>query len=724
MKRRFLYLGLILTLISCSTETYEFVSTDSKTPVAFSGKIQTRVTGDNWDENDEIGIFMIETGQDLSQETIVDDAFNRKYIYQSTETENGFFPDAEIDKMYYPQKGAVDFIAYYPFGNIENYGIQLNTYNQISQQDLDLLYSNNLTEIEATTEVQPLQFKHQLVKLLFNIIPGNGITKNDLSGLSLTFKEVKTQGFFSLNDGSIALNDIVTQDVQGLATSTDEGLQVEAILIPQDCSEKKIQVQLSAGNTYIFSLGENSEWKTGNKYLYEITLSSNTTEATLKSEITPWIENDEGRLEENESYFEIIPWDGSIDTDWYSVEKTEMTISRASELAGLAYLVNTGTDFTGKTIQQKQDLDLNNLKWTPIGQNDENPFTGSFQGNGFNIKNVNPVPAKDTENGTILFAGLFGVSHGDIGHVIVYGDYFIHNTTANILNFGGICGKNDGSISYCRNYAPIISSFNIIGNVTTGPYVGGITGLNNGNITECENYADLSANNLGINTYSYLHLGGITGGNTGTITYCENVQNLTGGGGQVRMGGIAGLSSKDNAAIEHCTNQGKVTMNTSHTEASAGGIVGKNSAGAAIRHSTNRGEVTAAQAEGIKLFAGGIAAYNNGGLIKACENRADVTAVGMVSANSAVAAGGICGYNISYETYASTIHQSTNFAFVSATGSVYNYAGGIAGFNKTAITPEAKVFSCNENLGKPVVWIGNATSAEGDLIDRTEHSEE
>lgn len=52
---------------------------------------------------------------------------------------------------------------------------------------------------------------------------------------------------------------------------------------------------------------------------------------------------------------EIEVWDGSIDTSWYvDNEKDTYEISTASELAGLAKLVNEGTSFGSKTLILKK----------------------------------------------------------------------------------------------------------------------------------------------------------------------------------------------------------------------------------------------------------------------------------------------------------------------------------------------------------------------------------
>lgn len=95
-------------------------------------------------------------------------------------------------------------------------------------------------------------------------------------------------------------------------------------------------------------------------------------------------------------------WDGSISTAWYE-NGEPYEIHSAADLAGLAQLVNgidfplwdkvDPVDFAGKTITLMTDIDLgangaSGLKWTMIGDDDDNPFRGTFNGNGHTISNV------------------------------------------------------------------------------------------------------------------------------------------------------------------------------------------------------------------------------------------------------------------------------------------------------------------------------------------------
>ena len=70
------------------------------------------------------------------------------------------------------------------------------------------------------------------------------------------------------------------------------------------------------------------------------------------------------------------------------------SISSAEELAELATIVNTGTDTTGMIFVLANDIDLQDWcdtnmatgGWNSIGTG-SNPFKGTFDGNGYVIRN-------------------------------------------------------------------------------------------------------------------------------------------------------------------------------------------------------------------------------------------------------------------------------------------------------------------------------------------------
>lgn len=107
-------------------------------------------------------------------------------------------------------------------------------------------------------------------------------------------------------------------------------------------------------------------------------------------------------------------WNESTDITWYNETSTEFDINSATQLAGLAKLVNEGKDFSGVTINLSEDIDLYGTggegdvrEWTPIGTADH-PFKGNFNGNNHTVSGLTLSGGINAEN-----VGLFGVVEGN-----------------------------------------------------------------------------------------------------------------------------------------------------------------------------------------------------------------------------------------------------------------------------------------------------------------------
>ena len=92
----------------------------------------------------------------------------------------------------------------------------------------------------------------------------------------------------------------------------------------------------------------------------------------------------------------------------------DVTISSAEGLAWFAKQVNEGNSFEGKKVSLKENINLSNYEWVPIGTQ-KNPFDGTFDGNLNKISGI-----KITLSETNTTAGLFGrVSNAVIEDVII-----------------------------------------------------------------------------------------------------------------------------------------------------------------------------------------------------------------------------------------------------------------------------------------------------------------
>ncbi len=355
-------------------------------------------------------------------------------------------------------------------------------------------------------------------------------------------------------------------------------------------------------------------------------------------------------------------WDGvSIDATWYTNNPSaaSYTLKQPAQLAGLAQLVNQGTDFTGKTITLGYDLDLSNAQnWTPIGTGTRsenvlsgNAFTGVFDGQGHTIKGLTIAKNTDDDSG----AGLFGTVKGATAVV-----QNLHLTEVSIEAV-----SNAGAIAGFIGEGATIRNCTASGTITVTESSGGIVGraIKEGHIVSCVNNASLKG--------SKEKIGGIVGGayygtESGklTIENCQNNGTVEGAG---YVGGIAGLGGLVN--ITDCVNNGAVTS----TADVCGGIVGMQKVGGSIQNCINQVPVTG------QSYTGGIIGWicymdgagnpdvfpnNLSTSVVGCQNTQTVTGVNAV--------GGIVGTIY----WSGTISGCQNTGNVVATGGM---AGGILG---------------------------------------------
>jgi hypothetical protein len=289
---------------------------------------------------------------------------------------------------------------------------------------------------------------------------------------------------------------------------------------------------------------------------------------------------------------EFSVWDGTVDTSWYSENKTEFALSKASELAGLAKLVTEedGNKFEGKTISLGSNIDLNNETWTPIGlYKDENDndikkqFSGTFNGNGHTIKGLKI----ESTTGASSYRALFGYVDGTIKNFTLYGEISGIDVAGVVaaLDKGGVVDNVTSYVNVSNNNANATQA-------KTGGIVLTIKAKNSKDaswtISNCKNYGAIYSNS----TVASDSVGGILGWTDNqteklTIKNCENYGNVS--ASKQATGGIVGACRL--ITIEDCTNSGAISSESGD----AGGIVGHNSTtNLTLKNCSNSGSVTGA----------------------------------------------------------------------------------------------------------------------------------
>lgn len=277
-------------MVSCSTDDATSSAQGDKVAAQFSGNISvnTRATGDTWTAGDQIGIFMTTTGKALAAGSISEGVDN--VAYETAKGESTFLPIKEI--VYFPIDGNVDFYAYYPYSGVTDYKVDLNVADQSDQEAIDFMYATKQNCSKSIPKVD-LLFNHQLSYLVLDIQPGDGLTQESLSNLSVTVKGQNTTATFHLADGTIS-NAGTPADI--VLNAVEKGKKYEAILIPTDVTGRELVFNLNNGYDAPFVWTMPTKLEAGSKYHYTSVKLSRTA-AEVTGTIQPW--NEQGDSNEH-----------------------------------------------------------------------------------------------------------------------------------------------------------------------------------------------------------------------------------------------------------------------------------------------------------------------------------------------------------------------------------------------------------------------------------------
>ena len=267
-----LYMGALstLALMSCTNndDNSEWYGSEG---IVFTTAIQSRVSGNTWNANDEVGIYMMNAGSGIEAAT----AQNKKYIAQT----NGTLTAAPGNGIYLPESGNVDFIAYYPYTtSVSGNKLAVNVSDQSNPAAIDLIYSNDTKGVAATTSTTiKLGFTHQLTKVTLNITKDETI--ETLNGLGVNIKGVSTEGEFNLADGTLtATAGTNNKDVAMYIDAQGTTATATAIILPTAASTDQTSLNLTFnlnGQSFTHTISDANIFEKGTNVSFKANLSIN-----------------------------------------------------------------------------------------------------------------------------------------------------------------------------------------------------------------------------------------------------------------------------------------------------------------------------------------------------------------------------------------------------------------------------------------------------------------
>ena len=264
-----------LFMAGCSTEEVPSGGNDNNGRVALqvSSGIQTRAFDNQWEVGDQIGIFMLNSGQN----TVADGYGNVPYLVASAGAGGkAFTPSSKV--IYFPTNGDKrDFIAYYPYSadKVTEGVYSIDLTEQDPQKDIDFMLAGKVTDKSREDAYVSFQFAHKLVKIVMDIKPGDGVTADDLKNVTVSLTGQPTVGTFDvLNGQNVTVTSTDKKAVTLLANA--DGTHAEGIVFPSenyDGMSFTFTTQAIGSYEWTLSSSENAiKFESGKKFLYTITI--------------------------------------------------------------------------------------------------------------------------------------------------------------------------------------------------------------------------------------------------------------------------------------------------------------------------------------------------------------------------------------------------------------------------------------------------------------------
>ncbi len=495
MRKIFGYITLAMALTACGSDEalqeYEHQQ-DNKYPLQFTATVEdgteTRVTADNKWSN----------GDEIGIQIGTSGEQQGKYTYVANDGGGTWRPDNPVS---WQDGQTADVTAWYPYG-IENKDIsnQSGGYTQCE-------FLKAEAPGQSSQQTVNLVFNHQMAKVQCEVMDNNS---RYIRGAKVRFYGMPSVTF---NKGEVTATG-TRDEIIPYSIDHDNFTTYVALLAPQTIASGESFIEVTAnGKTYRFKPADNIELKAGKSHNYKIKIGD-----------------------------EI---DYAIDDNGIYHVCTAEGLNKWAEAAN-------ASPYNASCILENHIPMTGENNWTPVCQSSNNPYTGTFDGNGKSIKGLNI----NSDAAVVGFIGRLGNDDGR-GAVknLTVEDAKI-SSTGSSANIGAVAGSNKGTISNCH----------VINTTISGKWqAGGVVGYNAGTISYCH-----VSNDCSVKVESTMYLGGIASFNapSGAITACYALCSLD-VTGNACVGGIFGTSAGSCTACYSC-------CKLLNAPSKAGGISGNN----------------------------------------------------------------------------------------------------------------------------------------------------
>ncbi len=216
-----------------------------------------------------------------------------------------------------------------------------------------------------------------------------------------------------------------------------------------------------------------------------------------------------------------------------------------------AQMEEFATSYDNKFYQLSADIDWGYTEVSPIGS-ESKPFNGTFDGNGYTIKNVTIKGVAEK------YTGFFAYNAGTIKNV-VFSEAVVTFADHGSIGAGVVTGKNTGTIDNVKVTGSISAESKSWQNIMNAYFdIGGVAGFNAGTIKDADVSVQINASVKGLSVLGI---------------------QITGKKSNINVGAIAGYLA-DSSVVESSVSNGNIVASATSNNISCNGWYGERSDGA------------------------------------------------------------------------------------------------------------------------------------------------
>lgn len=271
-------------IASCSNENEPSTIETGKKLMTFDCRIEngTRATDTAFEENDEIGVYVVNTGELI--QPAGNEVNNKKFKYNGT----AWAPD----KTVYWNDGTFDVYAYYPYceqiSDTEEmtFTVKEDQSDHANYTASDFIWASK-EEVTGGNDAVSLEFSHRLSKVMVTLEKGEGFTGDIPSNCEVYIHSTGLEASVNLKTGNASTS--VSSPTGTIKALQKDNTTFEAIAVPQNITSRLPLVEVVADGVSYLMEGKIS-LRPGYCHNITITLTKNpeATKIEIGGSISGW----------------------------------------------------------------------------------------------------------------------------------------------------------------------------------------------------------------------------------------------------------------------------------------------------------------------------------------------------------------------------------------------------------------------------------------------------